>query len=787
MINPDYALTFGVELELILVFHESLLIAQLRIDNGLPPLARTGKFIEGDRLRNWQGCLRKELSDANRKTLRQGAPHYGLTNPHYLGWGLTKLKRDRTSRPLDDVTDNRSEGARCCDNEDGEWVRTYDEEPLYIAKEALESGGTQDYWLVDGHFRDRDPRSRRFDIHDGELSSKPVTQFRNWHLTNDFSLSGLKRKELHNYLRQYKVSRYRDGSPETLFSIGMRNKTLSSTLATPGAPIMNEPNSSIERDIDEMIDEARGRKTTARSLARPDLFNTLEQNLESRRQPSAAELHHGNDSHMNSVSKSRKRKREWVYRGQIEEGFPNVNEWDTHGIELVSSVLEPTPTDFQTITDICDLIKGHPGQHHGATTNDTCGLHVHLKPKRGDFDLPSLKHLAYIIVMYEQQIDTLQPFHRRTFMPMHGSGGTYDFCSNYSNFINPITSADRSLADIRGMISAVEDVEALDTLMGPGKRFVVNFGNLRRADPESQHGPRTLEFRQHEGALRGVMVAAWVQFCAALLRLANHAATQLVDLELNTVDDFEAQCQIYPFEEWNDDMNVWDLFDLMGVGCADDLRTYFQRRSAYFALDNDLYRPASNPISSVPPASARPSGLVATEPGHQDLEKTSPKQDRAKFVPPGPASHPPSGASGLGPSTNILPNASQPEPRDPDTSAVVPHTVSPVQREAKDVVRPSVTSALTQPAAPAQQQASGRSAQEDEADDLPDYVSPSPPIRRSTAPQRPTVSPLTPPHQPTLPVPAVAPTSRGGLPGLSPIMSGWRDTNRQSSSESPGS
>lgn len=62
MINPDYRLTFGVELELIFVFHESLLISQLRIDRGKNPKARTGKFVAGDRLRNWQGYIRRELS-----------------------------------------------------------------------------------------------------------------------------------------------------------------------------------------------------------------------------------------------------------------------------------------------------------------------------------------------------------------------------------------------------------------------------------------------------------------------------------------------------------------------------------------------------------------------------------------------------------------------------------------------------------------------------------------------------------------------------------------------------
>ena len=263
---------------------------------------------------------------------------------------------------------------------------------------------------------------------------------------------------------------------------------------------------------------------------------------------------------------------------------------DSYGIELVSPVLDVGQPAIDEINELCNMLKGQPCHDHGATINTTCGLHIHLKPRNADFDLPTLKHLAYVLVMYEVHIETLHPRYRRT------NDGTsrpnFDHLSNIDRLIFEMDWDRRSLREIRQLIANIGDFRALEATIGHGKGSIVNFSNLLRLGDED--GPRTLEFRQHEGVLRGEMVGWWMFFCAGLLHLAKHMAHNGMAPNGAAITDFEAQCQAYPFQEWDGEegntdirsnMSVWDLFDLMDFPL--DGRVYFQRRAAYFAPDYD--------------------------------------------------------------------------------------------------------------------------------------------------------------------------------------------------------
>lgn len=179
--------------------------------------------------------------------------------------------------------------------------------------------------MYDCHFQRR-PNSRDFDIHGGESCSKSLTDFSRWSLTNDFSLSGLKRKDIECYLYQHKVSPYRDGSPEVLFSFGIGNKFLNSPVAAPRIPPLDEPDSSVGNDIDEMVNQARQQQAAAHISSRPDLFSALERETNVAQHQYAAELQQAKDTQRRSASKTRKRKRKWMYRGKKQEGFPNADE-----------------------------------------------------------------------------------------------------------------------------------------------------------------------------------------------------------------------------------------------------------------------------------------------------------------------------------------------------------------------------------------------------------------------------------------------------------------------------
>ena len=297
----------------------------------------------------------------------------------------------------------------------------------------------------------------------------------------------------------------------------------------------------------------------------------------------------------------------------IERLYTNTTIGDSHGIELVSRVLRPIEEDFEEIKNMCEKLKGGQCDEHGATTTDRCGLHVHIKPDGDDFDLLTLQHLAYILVMYEKHIDTLQPKWRRVIQnPPTNFLAAFDFCSNSLNFslssdpeqkhcaIDTL-AFDRNkgewrtiqrlddlaaLRDVREVIGTTGNVERLSELMCPnganGKGCAVNFENLKRGRQNQALGPRTIEFRQHDGCLNGRMIKYWTIFCMGLVRLANHMAHYLRDTDGNPVTKFDDQCLYYPWTEWNDGMSIEDLYTMMRLPTP--ARAYFRRRAAYNAF-----------------------------------------------------------------------------------------------------------------------------------------------------------------------------------------------------------
>ena len=108
-----------------------------------------------------------------------------------------------------------------------------------------------------------------------------------------------------------------------------------------------------------------------------------------------------------------------------------------------------------------------------------------------------------MITIYETEVDKLHPFHRRTITPHAATN--YDFKSNSQNFQDHDGSLPEKFINIQNRISKIQGMHNLQRLMGRGKGYVVNFSNLTRGDP-STDGPRTIEFRQHEGVMRGEMV-----------------------------------------------------------------------------------------------------------------------------------------------------------------------------------------------------------------------------------------------------------------------------------------
>jgi len=118
-----------------------------------------------------------------------------------------------------------------------------------------------------------------------------------------------------------------------------------------------------------------------------------------------------------------------------------IENWDNHPLELVSRILPYSPSSFEEIDTHLARLAGTTEDQHTAFTTDCCGLHVHVGlpvPEGHDedtstptFSLPTLQHLAYMLVMYEVSMRKLFPKWRRE----GSSTSQLDLQSNLDEFI----------------------------------------------------------------------------------------------------------------------------------------------------------------------------------------------------------------------------------------------------------------------------------------------------------------------------------------------------------------
>ena len=187
MKNSDYELTYGVEIEFVLVFHQKLIFAELEHRAGNATSCNNDLRIDEAQINAY---LEKNISPEVLIQLNPVPQAYHQTRPQYLAWGI---KVRATEQP------QFSEATYSADRT----LRTYKAEHLYIAREVLRSGEQNkrfQYWDV------AFPRDTTIDIH----LSKPTT-FDNWHLTKELVIEALTQTELEHYLVTYKRCIERDG------------------------------------------------------------------------------------------------------------------------------------------------------------------------------------------------------------------------------------------------------------------------------------------------------------------------------------------------------------------------------------------------------------------------------------------------------------------------------------------------------------------------------------------------------------------------------------------------
>ena len=283
----------------------------------------------------------------------------------------------------------------------------------------------------------------------------------------------------------------------------------------------------------------------------------------------------------------------------LPEKVIDPNEWDSYGIELASRILNTgEPADRDEIEAIINVVKGTQISNHNAFVTNQCGLHVHIEAPK---DLIVSKELALLLIVYEEEISKLHPPCRRHGHPAttrslnsNRLGFLYDENTSTRHLIKIDCSthtlrhtqsvilhgAKNRLAEIRQKINNCEDASALSRLMcwpaddrpghehGDRNRFV-NFTHLCRGGGYAQ----TIEFRQARGTLVAEEVYHWVDFCVALVRLAEFHAGNPGHFP---IDSFESYSKDGGAPVHNT-ININRLIEAMGL--SDEARDFWRDKS----------------------------------------------------------------------------------------------------------------------------------------------------------------------------------------------------------------
>ncbi|TLD25985.1 putative amidoligase enzyme [Venturia nashicola] len=255
--------------------------------------------------------------------------------------------------------------------------------------------------------------------------------------------------------------------------------------------------------------------------------------------------------------------------------------WDSYGIELVSPPY--SEHDLSTAeADISSLLSALETPTSGITTNETCGVHVHIGLPSGEcLPIKVLQHLCKLLVIYEDEISRLHPLHRRgrsdeiesNKIRFAAEGLDNEALDFVDRLVPDFDTGDMVMRKHESTYKAVHEIHRLlfdevdespdpiaqlQKLVGKARGMIVNFAYLNRTN-----GPQTIEFRQHAGSIDPKEIGYWVNFCLGLVNLARRFADEV------------GECQV---KHWKDRVDIGNLMEEMGL--EQEVEEFYGRKIA---------------------------------------------------------------------------------------------------------------------------------------------------------------------------------------------------------------
>ncbi|MCJ1335110.1 hypothetical protein MMC09_000376 [Bachmanniomyces sp. S44760] len=150
--------------------------------------------------------------------------------------------------------------------------------------------------------------------------------------------------------------------------------------------------------------------------------------------------------------------------------------------------------------------------------NETSGLHVHIGNRTFGFPLQTVKNLAILVSVFENQFNSLHPPERLD----------NEYCVPPSYSLGAAGGDSWQIANLIDLVDSLEEVVALlgrDPDLDDYSHYkCYNFNNLLFAGEKK----RTIEFRQHEGTMDPGDIVAWISLTASLVSLSHNTFADII-------------------------------------------------------------------------------------------------------------------------------------------------------------------------------------------------------------------------------------------------------------------
>ena len=189
-------------------------------------------------------------------------------------------------------------------------------------------------------------------------------------------------------------------------------------------------------------------------------------------------------------------------------------------LEYTSDAHPPVyPKPKEGIYEVVRVLKVLEDSSVSFTTNDSCGLHLHIGMKYGKeaqpFSSSTLRIFSGLVTAVEMPINSIVASHR----------------VNNNHCLPPSKTSRLYSLDTPSRLVKIQSrahSEDIVELMNPNhsRKHAYNFQNLLSDGNGKNLALNTIEFRQHEGTLDPSAVTAFLQVAAGLVRLAFHSSTE---------------------------------------------------------------------------------------------------------------------------------------------------------------------------------------------------------------------------------------------------------------------